>query len=124
MMFHAWFGGEDDYMRRLWADAGYLPSDVKMTSPADGTSYPAGKNITLSAEATDRDGTIAKVEFYALTTHSDKMKVGESTSSPFKCTWKRVAADNYTVYARAIDNKGLSGYSPMRTIKVVAQTAK
>src|SRR5205814_317177 len=40
------------------------PPSVSLIAPANGTSFPAGSNITLTATASDSDGSIAKVEFY------------------------------------------------------------
>lgn len=39
------------------------PPTVGLTSPANGATFTAGANITLSANASDSDGTVAKVEF-------------------------------------------------------------
>jgi Bacterial Ig domain len=37
---------------------------VTLTAPANGTSYTAPASITLAANATDSDGSIAQVEFF------------------------------------------------------------
>ncbi|MFN8240009.1 MAG: Ig-like domain-containing protein [Bacteroidales bacterium] len=50
---------------------------VNLTSPANGATYLAPASITLTATATDADGTITKVEFYSTT------KSGRKTSSPY-----------------------------------------
>lgn len=118
MMFHCWFGGEDEYMRRMWAEAGYAPTDVKLITPVDKASFRNNATVTLKAAASDRDGTIAKVEFFQATTRDGRKKIGEATTAPYTCNWKNAPNGTYVVYAHAIDNKGLSGWSPMLTITI------
>ena len=61
----------------------------------------APASLTLSASASDSDGTIAKVEFYQGTT-----LIGTATSAPYAVNWPNVAAGTYEVTARATDNLG------------------
>jgi hypothetical protein len=58
-------------------------------------------NIQLSATATDTDGTITKVEFYA-----DTIKLGEDLTAPYTLTWNNPAKKIYGVTAVAYDNYG------------------
>ena len=51
---------------------------MALTSPTDGTSALAPASFTLSAEASDADGTVTKVEFFANDT-----KLGEATTGPY-----------------------------------------
>ncbi|KAA5548768.1 Ig-like domain-containing protein [Adhaeribacter rhizoryzae] len=74
---------------------------VAITSPSTGAAFTAPSTITLSANATDNDGTISKVEFF-----NGSVKLGEDVTSPYSFTWNNVAAGNYTVSARATDNTG------------------
>ena len=41
-----------------------IAPSVSLTAPANGASFSAPATITLSASASDPDGSIAKVEFY------------------------------------------------------------
>ncbi|MDJ1506972.1 Ig-like domain-containing protein, partial [Xanthocytophaga agilis] len=50
-----------------------LPN-ITLTAPVANASYPTGSSINLTANASDADGSIAKVEFYVGST-----KVGEKT---------------------------------------------
>jgi Zn-dependent metalloprotease len=77
------------------------PPIVALSSPTAGQSFASATDITLQATANDPDGTIAKVEFYQGST-----KLGESASAPYSFTWTHVAAGNYNLLARAIDNLG------------------
>ncbi len=69
--------------------------------------------MTLSASASDSDGTIAKVEFYNGTT-----LLGTDTAAPYTYTWSSVAAGTYTLKAIAYDNSGASTSSATSTITV------
>ena len=62
--------------------------------------------MTLSATASDSDGTIARVEFYNGTT-----LLNSDTAAPYTFTWSSVAAGTYTVKAVAYDNSGASASS-------------
>jgi hypothetical protein len=63
---------------------------VSLTAPANGTTFTAPANITLSANASDADGSISKVEFFY-----GANKIGEKTSSPYSVSWTNVAAGSY-----------------------------
>ncbi|MCI0533677.1 MAG: Ig-like domain-containing protein [Verrucomicrobiales bacterium] len=77
-----------------------LPT-VSITSPANNVSITAPVNITITADASDTDGAVSKVEFFQGNT-----KLGEDTSSPYSLTWNNVAAGNYSLTAKATDNGG------------------
>ncbi|NJM15436.1 MAG: carbohydrate-binding protein [Bacteroidales bacterium] len=72
---------------------------VSVTSPANGATYTAGANVTISASASDSDGSVTKVEFL-----SNGSLLGEDTSSPYSYTMNSVAAGTYAITARATDN--------------------
>ena len=82
------------------------PPSVSLTNPASGASYFAPATITLSAAASDSDGSIARVDFYQGTT-----AIGSATSAPYTFTWSNVAQGSYSLSARAIDNQGGAGAS-------------
>ena len=72
-----------------------------ITSPVknDNFSYPA--TLSISASASDPDGTVQKVEFYQGST-----LIGTDTSAPWSCTWSGMATGIYTLTARIYDNSG------------------
>lgn len=90
------------YIAKLSADAN-APPTVSLTSPVNGAVYTAPATISLSANAGDSDGTVAKVEFFA-----NDVRVGTSASagSPYTFTWNGAADGVYRITARATDNKG------------------
>ncbi|MGZ5482172.1 MAG: PKD domain-containing protein, partial [Pyrinomonadaceae bacterium] len=85
---------------------------VSITSPAVGASFTAPASITITANASDTDGTISKVDFYQGTT-----LMGTDTISPYSFSWNNVAAGSYTLTATATDNSGASG-SASRSVTV------
>jgi hypothetical protein len=74
---------------------------VRIDGPADGavmvpTNTPA--TYPIMATASDLDGAIAKVEFYA-----GANKLGEVTNSPYTLIWSNLVAGAYQLTARATD---------------------
>ena len=85
----------------LVAPAG-LPS-AQLTQPADGSVFRAGSTVTIEAVASDTDGTITKVEFFA-----DETRLGEATQAPYRYLWASPAAGTHVLTAKATDNAGNS----------------
>jgi GH35 family endo-1,4-beta-xylanase len=79
-----------------------LPT-VSITAPASGATFTAPASITITATASDADGTITKVEFF-----NGNTLIGTSTASPYSFTWTGVAIGSYTITAVATDNIGTS----------------
>lgn len=77
------------------------PPAVAITSPADGATFTAPASITITATASDPDGTVAQVEF-----HADGTPLGTDNAAPYGISWTNVAAGSYTLTARATDNAG------------------
>jgi regulation of enolase protein 1 (concanavalin A-like superfamily) len=88
---------------------------VSLTSPAAGSSFSAPASVSLTASATDSDGTIQKVEFYSGTT-----LLGVDTTSPYSFSWTGVATGTYSVSAVATDNLGATTVSSWRDVVVSA----
>ena len=92
---------------------------VALTAPANNATYTAPASVALSANASDSDGSVVRVEFW-----NGSSKLGEDTSSADGWTfnWSNVAAGSYTVTAKAFDNgsPALSTTSPSVTLVVNA----
>jgi hypothetical protein len=71
--------------------------------------------VTLTANAADADGSVAKVEFYYGST-----RLGEDTGSPYSYTWSNVPAGTHSLTARATDNTGAVTTSAAISITVTA----
>lgn len=91
---------------------------VTWISPTTGINVELPATIFLEAAATDNDGTIAKVEFYEGTT-----KLGEAVTSPYILEWAP-SAGVYSLYAKAIDNAGLTVQSSLIAVNVAASTTQ
>jgi regulation of enolase protein 1 (concanavalin A-like superfamily) len=89
------------------------PPSVAITSPANGSTFTAGTNITVNAAANDSDGTVSRVDFFAGTT-----QVGSAASAPYSATWSNVAAGTYSLTAKAVDNDGASTTAASISIQV------
>ena len=94
------------------------PPAVSITAPTDGSVFAAPANITLTASASDSDGTITKVEFY-----SGNTLLGTDSTSPYSYAWNSVAAGTYTVIAKAYDNGGAVTLSVPITLTVATPVA-
>jgi hypothetical protein len=95
----------------------HLPS-VRITQPAGMRWFSSGSNIRISAETTDRDSYVEKIEFF-----DGAKKIGESVinflvqppaGSPvsFDCEWTNVSSGMHMIRARATDTNGGIQVSP------------
>jgi hypothetical protein len=89
------------------------PPAVSLTAPANGATFTAPATITVSATASDGDGTVASVAFYAGTT-----PIGTDTTSPYSVTWNNVSAGSYQLTAVATDDDGATTTSAARSVTV------
>jgi hypothetical protein len=86
---------------------------VTLTSPAPGSAFEPDASIQLAATASDDDGDIARVEFYA-----NGEKLGEDAGAPFEYLWRPVDAGDYDLSAIAIDDNGATGSSAVTQVSV------
>ena len=93
-----------------------LPS-VDITSPTNGATFTEPANITIQAMATDSDGSVARVDFFAGTN-----LLGTATNSPPGFTWTNVAAGSYSLTAQATDDRGGTSTSNPVNVTVTAVT--
>ncbi len=113
---------DDDGATRTSADASIrvsttpnqLPT-VSITNPINGRSFTAPASLTITAAASDSDGTIARVDFYAGT-----RLVASDTTNPYQAAWSNVAAGNYSLTAVARDNLGGTRTSSAVAVSITA----
>jgi autotransporter-associated beta strand protein len=91
---------------------------VALTAPANGASFNAPANTTLTADAADSDGTVSKVEFFDGAT-----KLDEDATAPYTYDWSNIPVGDHTLTAVATDNLGLSTVSAALVIHVVGNQA-
>jgi len=90
---------------------------VAITAPANNASFVYKSPITLTATATDADGTIASVAFYNGTT-----LLGTVTAAPYAFTWSSAPGGTNTITAVATNNSGNKTTSTAVTITVLVPT--
>jgi autotransporter-associated beta strand protein len=92
------------------------PPTVAITSPAN--SATVFTDFTITATATDSDGSIARVTFYDGAT-----EIGTDTSSPYSCAWTGAPTGSHSLTAVALDNGGLTSVSAVVNVTVSTNVA-
>src|SRR5204862_987480 len=100
---------------RLVAVGANQPPTIALTGPDTTASFTAPAKVTVSADATDPDGTITSVDFY-----QNGTLLGSVTAPPYAYTWQSVPSGTYTFSTVAHDNGGATATSDTRTITVNA----
>jgi chitodextrinase len=80
--------------------AGNVAPIVAITAPTTGTDFTSPASVTITASASDADGTVSKVEFFV-----DGTKVGESATVPYSYVYTQSAVGSYSLTAVATDNE-------------------
>jgi hypothetical protein len=88
---------------------------VALATPSVSGNAPA--TVSLSATASDADGTIASVAFY-----NGATLLATVTSAPYTYAWTSVAAGTYSLTAKATDNSGAVTTSSVQSVTVNAST--
>lgn len=96
------------------AAAGSPPS-VTITNPANGAILAAPANVTIQASASDTDGSVTNVQFFAAGN-----LLGADATPPFSIVASNLAAGSYALAAVAADNSGLTRTSAVVNVSVVA----
>jgi hypothetical protein len=94
------------------------PPVVSITGPASGVSFVEGASVSITASASDADGTVSKVEFYQGT-----QKLGEDLTAPYEYVISSIPRGQYAVYAKAIDNTGASAETDLRFFTVTGTSS-
>ncbi len=81
--------------------AGNIPPTTQVTLPTNGSSFTAGANIAIEATASDVDGFVVDVRFFA-----NGAPLGNDTSDPYELSWNGVSAGNYDITTEAEDDSG------------------
>jgi len=81
------------------------PPTIRITQPTAGTTLKSGPPQRIAADASDSDGTITSVDFYANGTLIKRM-----TTAPYTFKWKATVG-SYVLTAVAHDNAGASATS-------------
>lgn len=88
---------------------------VVLSSPVNGSSFPAGSDIPLTANPSDVDGSVVEVEYFR-----DGIPLGSTQAAPHTLTWSGSSTGGHVLSARAYDNSGASGLSAPVDVSVGA----
>lgn len=96
------------------------PPTVMLTAPSAGATFTPGATITLTANASDANGTISQVEFLSggVVLPGSTDNPNPDTTAPYAFTWSNVPVGSYTLTAKATDNLGATATTPAITITV------
>ncbi|MDF2457282.1 MAG: putative chitinase [Cytophagaceae bacterium] len=94
---------------------------VSITAPATNSTFTEGDVITITADATDSDGTIETVSFFA-SLNATTYSLGDVLTAPYSKTWTAEGTGTYLIYAKAKDNAYGIGTSANNTITINAAT--
>src|ERR1044071_5823811 len=98
-LFHDPSGNVTLQSAALTATNANNPPFVSITSPTENAAFAAGSNLIIQTDASDLDGSLAKVEFY-----DGNTKLGTVNSSPYNFAWNNVPAGYHVLTAVATDN--------------------
>ncbi|MBI3852696.1 MAG: DUF1565 domain-containing protein [Verrucomicrobia bacterium] len=102
---------------QIIVDTNIAPT-AELTGPTNGAVFGPFANIALNASATDANGSVAQVAFYAGT---NLLRV--LTNGSFGMAWSNMIAGNYSLKAVATDNYGVSTTSAPVVITVESAVA-
>lgn len=91
-----------------------VPTVVNITSPTNQDAVLQGQPVTITANATDVDSQIVKVEFF-----DNGVKLGEDTYASYQYSWTPANAGSHTLTAKSMDVYGESTTSAIIPIQVL-----
>ncbi len=107
--------GDEAISSPIWGEGGVSNTapTCRITAPTSGTHYDYAQSITISASASDNDGSIASVEFFV-----DGESVGSDRSYPYSVSYSIPGDGAYSIVAKATDNLGATATSESVGISV------
>jgi len=91
-----------------------IPPVVQITAPKDNSEFESGSDILITAAASDPNGQVVKVEFYA-----DEMLLAVDETAPYEHLWQKPPPGNYDLRAIATDNDFNSTTSERVDVRVL-----
>ncbi len=74
---------------------------VSIIAPQNNINVAINESIDITADASDSDGSVVKIEFYIVNT-----QIGESVTVPYTIAWQASNAGTYMIRAVVTDNSG------------------
>lgn len=99
-----------------WLPAGNPAPTVSLTEPVAGAGFVEPAEIQLSADASDPNGSVVAVRFYA----NDQLLFSDP-SEPFAYLWSGVGSGAYSLRAEAEDDEGRVTSTALLSVSVVPE---
>ena len=106
-------GGRLNSYQALITGPTNVPPTVSLSSPANGSTFVTPANVTVTATASDSDGGIQSVSFFA-----NGSLIGTSTAAPYSVGWSVTSAGLYSLTAVATDTFGAATTSAAVSVQV------
>jgi uncharacterized protein YjdB len=97
-----------------WAGDENIPPVGKIVSPDNHAKFELNETVTITANASDQNGSVSLVEFYANGT-----KIGEDNSSPYSIDWTAASLGNIGLSLQITDNEGLANTSSVVSVEIL-----
>jgi len=94
------------------------PPTVNITAPVNNTTLTSIQSVTIQANASDSDGTVAQVDFYV-----NGNLIGTDNSQPYTADYTFNLNGSYLLTAKATDNHGLQTQSSPINLTMAVPTA-
>ncbi len=78
---------------------------VSISNPADGATLQLGNDVTITATASDNDGSITNV---VVTLDGSPISSSNTNGNTYQATWSPAAIGTYTIEVTATDNDGMT----------------
>ena len=104
---------DQDQVYVVVSSSGNISPTVSLTSPANHAVFTQGNPVQITASASDFDGSIEKIEFYA-----GESLIATVNHTPYSYNWSP-AIGEYILTAKAYDNDGASTVSGAVQLQVV-----
>jgi hypothetical protein len=98
-----------------------VPPSVQVTYPANNTTFQLGKSIFIAANASDSDGSVQRVEFYATRNYTgqpSRTLLGSDATAPYQIGIDLLFSGDFVITADAIDDRGAVTTSALITVIV------
>ena len=83
---------------------------IAISNPSDGASFATGSTLSITADASDSDGSVSQVEFFV-----NGNSIGVDSTTPYSLDWQ-VAEGSSEITAMATDNENSSTTSAIVTV--------
>ena len=98
------------------------PPSVSLTAPTDNAV--AITNLTLSATASDANGSVSRVNFYTVQNSSRigttvRTLIGSDDTAPYSYDWTNIVGGKYTIQAEGVDDCGASTFSSTASVNIL-----